>query len=185
MTLFVPAVLCLAQSAHASLAIGKERIVNDSHPVPFKLGPPVPFRPRSRCWIYVDVRQHIAWQFEHMKVVWACRVSVAGKGHPQMRGWKPIKRIVHNPEWHPGPGAIKMYRKNHRRALPSIVKGGDPRNELGSMKWELNPPYHVHGNNDASSVGTYSLGCLVLGNRDIHIMVLNGIKKGSQIFFSN
>jgi len=166
----------------------KHRFPSDSHPIRYRLGPKIFFKPRSPDWGYVDFKRKIAWQFHFKKVVWACKISVAGRGHPHIRGWKRIGAVIPNPRWRPSRELHEELRKRGHRDLPIVVQSGDPRNALGSCKWIFsgNGECEAHGNNNARAIGGYTRGCFQFGNGDIMRMSFGHakahIKPGDYIF---
>ncbi|HSI20281.1 MAG TPA: L,D-transpeptidase [Verrucomicrobiae bacterium] len=164
-----------------SVPVRKGGFLYDSHPVPFKVGPPVPFRPRSRDWVMVDLSEKTAWQFRGTKVLWACEVSVGGKGHAQLKGWNRIRDVKYKKDWYPTDNTRRMMKKVGV-TLPDMVPGGDPRNALGLWYWEFQSPLAGHGNNNPGYIGGYTRGCIQFGNKDIELMTQTGVGEGDYVF---
>jgi len=82
---------------------------------------------------------------------------------PQSR-WQGVLRVAmkrKNPDWVPTP---KMRRENPK--LPSMVRGGDPRNPLGVRALYLgNTLYRIHGTDAPWTIGkNVSKGCIRMHN---------------------
>ena len=85
------------------------------------------------------------------------------------------KRV--NPTWTPTP---KMFRDNPK--LPRMVKGGDPRNPLGTRALYVgNTLYRIHGTDAPWLIGeAVSHGCVRMYNRDVEDLY-NRASVGSRI----
>jgi lipoprotein-anchoring transpeptidase ErfK/SrfK len=82
--------------------------------------------------------------------------------------WQGVMRIMRkaiNPRWTPTAG---MRRENP--ALPTFVRGGDPRNPLGTHALYLGSSlYRIHGTDAPWTIGqSVSKGCVRMHNADVN-----------------
>ncbi len=81
--------------------------------------------------------------------------------------WQGVERVSYkrvNPTWTP---TAKMRRENPK--LPAVVKGGDPRNPMGSRAIYLgNTLYRIHGTDAPWTIGkNVSRGCIRMHNAHV------------------
>jgi hypothetical protein len=157
----------------------------DSHPRSFKEPPHLPLPPHGVNWIAADPSRKTAWQVhrskdDHREVRRTLLVSVAGKGHEQLKGWYRIARIERKPKWKPSRNTCKAMGWHY----PITIPGGDPRNELGLYRLTLEGVdlLRIHGNNDPRKVGGFTRGCIQFGNEDLDDMTKNDIKVGDYLY---
>jgi lipoprotein-anchoring transpeptidase ErfK/SrfK len=89
-----------------------------------------------------------------------------GVGRPGFTwaGMKAVTRKAEWPDWHAPREMLKR-----RPDMPTLMRGGDPENPLGSRALYLGSTlYRIHGTNEPQSIGfNVSSGCIRMRNEDI------------------
>ena len=108
-----------------------------------------------------------------LKTLKTYKVSTAKKDIEKPLGEGNVTSIALNPFWYPTADTIQSFKKRGID-LPSVVKGGDKLNYMGSAKINLThkvngkETFRIHGTIDEKTIGSYeSSGCIRMKNSEV------------------